>query len=527
MFKVLITGALHEEAISRLAACPDLEIDYRPDLPREEILEIVAPFHCIVSRSETEIDKEMIDRAPKLKALARAAVGYGNIDVDYATSRGVLVFNTPALNTNSAAELTLGLLLAALRKITLADAAMRNGKWDRHRFTGTELQGKTIGVIGLGNVGHRVARFCLGLDMKVLACDPYIPDETFDRHRARKTDLETLLKESDVVSVHVPKNKETCGMIGAAEIALMKDGAAIINAARGGIVEEKALLAALKSGKISCAGIDTWDVEPPKDNPFAKLDNVVMTPHIGASTEEAQYRIALAIADQVPKALRGGVVDSPVNMPQIRMLEGNLMSSYVVLCEKLGVFAAQYMDFEPESVSCVFRGDLIQQDCRLLRLAFLKGYLNGIGVAYASYVNAELRADSAGITVSQRDEPDISSYDSGVKFSLSSRDASFEIGGVVYGGPQPRITLVDGFSYESAPEGDFLLVRCRNKLGVLATVSGALDRHGVLIKRLDFSDSPERKRTMFMFRAAKEVPDIVLEELMALPDVLMARKIRI
>lgn len=527
MFKALITGALHEEAIRRLRACPDIEVDYRPDLPLAEILRIVEPFHCIVSRSETDIGKELIDKAPNLKVLARAAVGYGNIDVDYATARGILVFNTPALNTNSAAELTIGLLLAAVRRIVSANESMKEGKWDRHRFTGTELMGKTIGIVGLGNVGHRVARFCHGFELRVIACDPYIPDETFQRHGAVKVDLDTLLRESDIVSVHVPKNKETSGMISAKGIASMKDGVVVLNAARGGIIDEKALLEALKSGKVACAGIDTWSVEPPKDNPFAKLDNVVMTPHIGASTVEAQLRIALAIADQVPKALRGGVVDSPVNMPQIRMFEGNLMSSYVVLCERLGSFAAQYMDFKPEGISCVFRGDLIKQDCLLLRLAFLKGYLNGIGVAYASYVNAEMRAASAGIAVNQLDDPKFTSYDSGVKFVLSCAGSSFEIGGVVFSGPHPRITLVDGFRYESAPEGDFILVRCRNKLGVLATVSSALDRHGVLIKRLDFSDSPERKRTMFMFKAAKAVPDDVLADLQALPDVLMARKISI
>lgn len=526
MYKVLITGALHKEAISRLKACPELEIDYRPDLPHEEIKRIVAPYHCIVSRSETDIGKDLIDCAPNLKVLARAAVGYGNIDVDYATEKGVLVFNTPALNTNSAAELTIGLLLAAIRKIVPAHGTMKGGGWDRHRFTGTELMGKTIGIVGLGNVGHRVARFCNGFDMQVLACDPYIPDETFERHRTRKVDLQTLLKESDVVSVHTPKNKETTGMISTKEIAMMKDGAIVINAARGGIIDEKALLDALKSGKVAAAGIDTWNVEPPKGNSFAELPNVVMSPHIGASTEEAQYRIALAIADQVPKALMGGVVDSPVNMPQIRMLEGNLMSSYVVLCERLGSFAAQYMDFKASALSCVFRGDLIKQDCRLLRLAFLKGFLNR-SLSYVSYVNAEQRAESAGLAVNQVEEPAFTGYESAVKFILSGASASFEIGGVVFSGPHPRITLVDGYSYEAAPEGDFILVRCRNKLGVLASISGILDKHGVLIKRIDFSDSKARKRTMFMFRVGGSVPEKALDDLKSLDHVMMVRKISI
>ncbi|OGV55910.1 MAG: phosphoglycerate dehydrogenase [Lentisphaerae bacterium GWF2_52_8] len=525
MYKILISGKIHELALRRLAAEPDFELIYKPDLPLSGLKELIGPCHCIITRSETPVQRELIDCAPNLKVIAIAAVGTANVDIDYATEKGILVMNTPGKNTNSAAELTMALLLSAVRKLQLAHQNMQRGAWDRHQFSGVELMGKTIGIIGLGNVGHRVAKFALGFDMRVLAYDPYISDETFVRNRAEKTDLETLVKNSDVISVHTPKNKETSGMLGAREIAMMKKGVFILNAARGGIINEPALLEALKSGQVAAAGIDTWNEEPPKDNPFKDIPNVVMSPHIGASTEEAQRRIGETIAEQVPKALRGGVVDAPVNMPQIRMIEGNLMSSYVVLAEKLGSFAAQYMEFTPETLDCIYRGDIGKEDCTLLRLAFLKGYLTVNDLAYVSYVNAEQRAASVGLSVRQIEDSNFTDYESAAKFVFSGDDHEFEIGGVVFSGPHPRITLVDGYVYEVEPSGTFLLVRCNNKLGVLSAISQVLDNHGVLIKRIDFSHSQKRKRTMFMFRIGRDVSDQVLAEIQGLEHTQMVRRI--
>lgn len=524
MYKILVTGKIHDSALERLRAEPDLAVDDRPDLPLAEILKIVGEYHCIIARSETPLKRELLDRAGNLAVIAIAAVGVANVDVDYATSKGILVINTPGKNTNSAAELTLALMLAAARKLTQAHQTMQNGGWDRHRFSGTELLGRTVGIVGLGNVGHRVARFCRGFEMRVLACDPYLPAETFERHQVERVDLPTLLRESDFLTVHTPKNKETTGMIGAKELALMRPGSVVVNAARGGIVVEQDLAAALRSGHIAAAGIDTWLEEPPRDNPFRDLPQVVMTPHIGATTEAAQIRIAESIADQVPRALRGEIIESPVNMPQIRMLQGNLMTAYAVLVEKLGCFAAQYADFKPDLLRIFYRGDIATQDCRLLRLAFLKGLLNG-SIGYVSYVNAEQRAAAEGLKVEDVDDPGFTDYESAVKFVLSRGKKEFSIGGVVFSGPHPRITLVDGFTYETEPEGTFLLVRCNDKLGVLAAISGVLDRHGVLISRIDFSHSEERRRTMFMFRVAHEVPDETVEELRALPHARMVRKI--
>ncbi len=527
MYRVLITGAIHPKGLELLGQEADLEVDFRPDLPIDEIMRIIGPYHCLIVRSETPVRRELIDAAPDLKIIAVAAVGVANIDVDYATEKGILVMNTPGKNTNSAAELAFGLLLSVVRKINLADGNMRRGGWDRHRYSGMELMDKTVGIIGLGNVGHRMARFCLGFEMRVLAYDPYIPDETFARHRVEKVDLDTLIRESDVITVHTPKTKETINMLTARHMAAMKPGVVLINAARGGIINEPDLLAALKSGQVAGAGIDTWGVEPPKDNPFAELPNVVMSPHIGASTTEAQMRVAEAIAVQVPRALRGGIVDYPVNMPQIRMLEGDLMTAYTVLCEKLGSFSAQFMDFQPRHLEISYRGDIACHDCTLLRLAFLKGYLKH-SLEYVSYVNADLRAQSAGLGVTTIERPDFKAYKSAVKFVFSGEGKSFAVGGVVFSGPHPRIALVDDFAFEVDPQGTFLAIRSEDRLGVVSAIASILDSNDILISRFEFSHSKERKRSMFLIRVSRKgVPEKVVEALRAEKHITLVRKIRL
>jgi D-3-phosphoglycerate dehydrogenase / 2-oxoglutarate reductase len=526
MYRVLITGAIHPVGVEKLKSEPDLQVDFHPDMPVDEIMKIIAPYHCIITRSETPVRRELIDKAKELKVIAVAAVGYTHIDVEYATKKGILVVNTPGKNTNSAAELTIALILAVTRKLAQAHETMQGLGWDRHRFQGTELLGKTIGVIGLGNVGHRVARFARGFEMRVLAYDPYIADEVFERHGAEKTDLDTLIREADIVTVHTPKNKETTGMIGADQIARMKPGVIIINAARGGIIAEPALLEALKSGRVAGAGIDTWEYEPPKDNPFHDLPQVVMSPHIGASTAEAQVRVAESIAVQVPRALRGGIVDYPVNMPQIRMLEGDIMTSYTVLAERLGTFAAQYMDWVPQRLQITSKGSIARQDCTLLRLAFLKGFLKN-SLDYVSYVNAEDRANSIGLKVDAAADPGFTDYESEAVYTFKGEGKEFIIGGVVFSGPHPRISLVDGFEFEVEPEGTFLAIRSRDRLGVVSAISSLLDRHRIQINSFEFSHSAERKRSMFLIRVRKDVADEVVEEIRRQEHITMVRKIRI
>ncbi len=526
MYKILITGSIHPIGVEMLQHESDLEVDFRPDLPLPEILEIIEPYHCLITRSETPIQKDLIDRASNLKVIARAAVGIANIDVDHATEKGILVINTPGKNTNSAAELTLALLLAVTRNVVSAHKNMEQGNWNRHKFMGTELLGKTIGIIGLGNVGHRVARFANGFDMRVLAYDPYIADGVFKRHNAEKVDFDTLLKESDVITAHTPKTSETIGMLDAKAIKKMKPGVILLNAARGGIIDEPALLEGLQSKHVAGAGIDTWTVEPVKDNPFKDFPQIVMAPHIGASTAEAQIRIAETVAAQVPRALRGEVVDYPVNMPQIRLLDGDLSTSYTVLSEKLGKFAAQYIDFVPNHLEIQCRGKLAHQDCSLLRLGFLKGYFQSKHTQdYVSYVNADHIAHQVGLYVTSAPDPGFTDYESAIKFSMDANGRRCQVGGVVFSGPHPRITFVDGFVFEIDPKGTVLLTKNNDRPGMIGRIGQTLGDQNINIAQFELSRNRGGGEAMSLIRVDDDVSEEVLESLRQADGITYAKKI--
>ena len=526
-YRILVTGALHPLALKTWAADPDVEVDYRPDLPYRELLPIAGGYEALVTRSETRVTRELIDAAVRLKVIARAAVGIGNIDVDYATEKGVLVINTPGKNTNSAAELTLGLLLAAVRKIVPAHKRMEAHGWERHQFTGRELAGKTIGIIGLGNVGHRVARFAHGFEMDVLAYDPYIADEAFPRHHAHKMELDDLIEQSDVITVHVPLNAETTDLIAAPHFARMKDGVVILNAARGGIVNEPALLEALRSGKVAAAGIDTWSEEPPRRNPFLDLPNVVMTPHIGASTDEAQLRIAESIAEQTLRALRDEVVDYPVNMPRLRVLTNPRVKFYIVLAEKLGRFAVQSLDFNPRRIQVTYRGELNHEEGLMVRRAFLKGFLRNTAEEAITFVNAERKAADRGIAIDELDDPAFSEYLSAVQFVVQDHEHSFKIGGVVFGENNYRLSQVNDFNFEVIPDGVLLWVVNNDRPGVIGDIGTTLARGGINISQFELSRNMPGGQAMSLLRVDSGVDNAVLEALRAIPNVVSVRRIAI
>ena len=518
--KILITGVLHPRGLEILHGAADVTVDYRPDLPYPEILRCIAEYDALLTRSETGVTREMIDAGQRLKVIARAAVGFANIDVDYATEKGILVINTPGKNTNSAAELTFGLLLAAVRNVIPAHAHLQNQQWDRHRFAGTELMGKTIGIIGLGNVGHRVARFARAFDMEVLAYDPYISDEAFEVNHAHKVDLDALITRSDVISIHTPKTPETTAMIDAARIARMKDGVILLNLARGGLIDEAALAEALKSGKVAGAGIDTWEQEPLRDNPFRDMPQVVMTPHIGASTGEAQLRIAESIAEQVLRALREGVVDFPVNMPRLKVLTTPRVKFYTVLAEKLGRFAVQSLDFNPRLVRILYRGELTSEEGSLVRRAFLKGFLASTSDDAVTFVNAERLAEARQIHVIEEEDPGFKDYQSAVKFIVSDHEQEFTIGGVVFGEDNYRLSLVNGFAFEVVPDGHLLTMVNVDQPGVIGKLGTILGDNGVNISQFELSRNRPGGEAMSVIRVDGPVDRTVLESLRSLPYVL-------
>lgn len=530
--KILITGKLHDVALELLKNPPSelslnlpTDLVYLPDCSRDVLMREVADAHVLISRSETDVDRDVLSAGKLLSVVARAAVGYGNIDVEAATEAGVLVLNTPGKNTNSAAELTLGLLLSVIRNIPRAHSSTSAGGWNRHEFTGTELLEKTIGIVGLGNVGHRVAKFCRSFDMRVLAYDPYIAEDVFRKHGAeRRSTLEELLAECDVLTVHTPLNKETKGMIGEIELRKLKKNAVVLNAARGGIINEKALVKLLNEGYISGAGIDTFENEPKPLNELVSHSHVVVTPHIGASTHEAQYRIGHTVAVQTLKALRGEIVDTPVNLPHVSVLGTEASRRYAVLAEKLGRVAAQICDFNPRELRLVVAADLKSEEMQLLRISAIKGFVSPSSDEYVSYVNAErlLARRGLNLTLEFASTESTSVRRNGLELRVegSAAHESTSVGAVLFGNEHPRLCSINDFLFEIEPEGEMLVLQNHDRPGVIGDIGSYLARNQINIAQFELSRNRRGGMAMSLIRIDGTLESELLTGMRKLPNVI-------
>lgn len=529
MNKILITGALHETALDLFANQTQWSVDYRPDIPRAEILERVRDATVLVTRSETAIDKELIEAAKHLKVIGRAAVGVGNIDIDFATERGVLIVNCPGKNTNSAAELTMGLLLCMYRMIPEAQQTVKTGGWDRHRFLGNELKDKSIGIVGLGNVGHRVAKMARGFDMRVLAYDPYISPEVFRRNHAQRcSNLHELCEQVDVLSLHVPLNRETKGFIGEEILRSMKPGARFINAARGGLVDEHALLKVLQEGHIGGVGIDTFLNEPHPMSELVKHTQVVCTPHIGATTDEAQIAIGNTIYEQVRKAVAGHVVDYPVNLPQFGLINNPTLKAYALLAEKLGSLSGQILDFNPSEVELSYRGDIADLEHSLIRLSWMKGYAAQVKDDYVSFVNVESHFDKMAISIVENDDRAAEGYKSALRVTIKGQsDKVLTVGGIVFDDRLLKVSLIDNFHFEMDPSGKILLVENHDRPGVIGDLGHFLAEKGVNISTFELSRNRQGGRAMSLVRLDSELGDLDLRAMRNIKNVVKVRAVNL
>lgn len=526
---ILITGKLHPDVIDRFQSNKKIELLYHPDCSREKLFEMIPSAHALITRSETAIDRELLDLAGKIKVIGRAAVGIANIDVEYATEKGILVVNTPGKNTNSAAELTLAGLLSIFRNLHKANATMEQGQWNRHEFNGNELKGKTIGIVGLGNVGHRVAKFCHGFEMIVYAYDPYISLQKFQSHQVKHCEsLHELLRKVDVLTVHVPLNSETKAMVGSKELAMMKTGSFVINAARGGVIEELALLAGLNSGHIRAAFIDTWEGEPQPMKELVSHPKVCASPHIGATTVEAQMAVGESIYSQVMSALEGGVVDHPVNLPQIGVLNDPLIKSFGILAERLGLMVGQLMEENPSKISLIYKGKLANLDHSLIRLAWMKGYLSCAVDSYISFVNAQATFSELGLELHEEIDPEIESFRSVLEVEvIFSNQQRLIVGGIVYDESNIRLSLIDGFVFEVEPKGNFLLVRNEDQPGVVGHIGTSLANHKINIDSFDLARRKIGGEAMALVKIDDQPSADLLKELTNLPHMIQVQTFHI
>jgi D-3-phosphoglycerate dehydrogenase len=527
--KVLVIDAISPEGIAYLTE-RGFQVDQVPGkLPKDELHARIGEYEAIITRSSTTVTAEFLTRARRLRILGRAGVGVDNIDVEACSRQGVVVVNAPYGNVVSAAEHTVGMLLALVRKIPLAHESLKRLEWDRGIY-GAELYRKTAGVLGLGKVGSRVAARLRGFDMEVLVYDPYIPESRARDLGVRLTDLQTVLSRSDVITVHVPLTDETENMIAAREIAAMKPGVRIVNCARGGIVHEGDLLSALESGHVAGAAVDVWSEEPPVSAIVKRLvqhSRVVVTPHLGANTQEAQVNVAVDVARQLVAFRDGELVEHAVNIPVGDRETMAEQRPFIALAEMLGRFCVQLEKDNVERVEVVVTGQVARRDPELISRAVLKGLLGGVTAQAVNLVNAHLVARDRGLEVSvQTDEEAASGYTNLITVTTHAGDGRKIIAGTVFDGV-PRIVKLRDLNIEFIPEGHILVLSYEDRPGMVGKIGSILGRHNVNIASMHVGRRTQRGRAIVVLLLDEDVPPEVMEEVVKAVDADFARIINL
>ncbi|HJU28063.1 MAG TPA: phosphoglycerate dehydrogenase, partial [Candidatus Binataceae bacterium] len=527
-FRVLLSDSLAMQGIEILKRNPRIAVDLKPGLKPAELAGIIGGYHALVIRSSTTVTREIIDRADALKVIGRAGVGVDNVDLEAATRRGIVVMNSPQGNSVTTAEHTLSMMMALARHIPAANAALRAGKWERGRFIGVEVCNKTLGIIGLGNIGRIVADRAQGLKMKVIGFDPILTGEAAMRLGIELVGLDDLFRRSDFITVHAPLTEETRGLVNAAAFATMKKGVRIINCARGGIVDENALREALASGKCAGAALDVFVEEPPAhDHPLLALDNVIATPHLGAATDEAQLQVAVDIASQVVEFLLDGTVRNSVNIPALSVRELEALGPHLRLGEKLGQLIAQLIDTAPSQVTVGFAGEAADLKAEPIVASVLKGLLSGFLDQHLNYVNAPYIARERGITVAETRSRETTDYINTLTVSVRTANGVHEAAGAVVGNRALRLIRIDGYPIEAAPDGYFLMLLNRDVPGVVGAVGTMLGQAGVNIAGLELGRDRAGGMALSLVEIDGPPPAATIEQLKTIPAITAASLIKL
>lgn len=525
-FRVLIADAISPEGLAPLREDERFEIIERAGLKGGDLARAIEGMHAVVVRSSTRITRESLKHADALQVIGRAGVGVDNIDVEAATERGVAVLNAPSGNTISAAELTFALILACVRRIPAADRSMKNGEWDRKSFTGTELYGKTLGLVGAGRIGGEVARRARAFGMRVSAYDPYLTAERARTLEIELAALDEVLSRADVLSLHVPLTETTAGLIGAAELSRMKEGAIVVNAARGGVIDEDALAEAVRSGHLAGAGLDVFAEEPaPADHPLRSVAQVVLTPHLGAATQEAQHNVAVEIAEAVRAALADGDLTRAVNAPAIGGEEMRRLRPMLELCDRLGRIAAAMCDGAPNRAIVRYSGPH-DGALRPIASAVIAGALRHVvGRGAINMVNALHIAEARGIEVERSRVGAHGPYEEFVEVRLSGEDGDARVAGAVVAGRHPRIVRIDRYRIVVRARGALVVIRNRDVPGVIGRVGTLLGAAGVNIAEYHQARGQAGEDALAAVSTDGWLGDELVAELSALPDVMDVRQV--
>ncbi|MFA5875157.1 MAG: phosphoglycerate dehydrogenase [Candidatus Margulisiibacteriota bacterium] len=515
-FKVLAADKIADDGLKMLKDA-GFVADMKTGLPEEEIIKIIPEYDAVVVRSATKITAKIIEAGKKLKIIARAGVGVDNVDVPAATARGIIVVNSPEGNTIAAAEHSFAMLLSLARSIPQAYKKLIAGDWDRKSFMGTELYGKTLGLIGMGKIGSKVASFAQGFEMKVVAYDPFVSEETAKNMGVELKGLDEVLRTADFVSLHLPKNKDTLNLINKDKLALMKKTARLINCARGGIVNEAELAEALKDKVIAGAALDVFEKEPTTESPLFGLPNCIVVPHLGASTEEAQVNVAIDVVEQIVDVLNGGSARSAVNIPSVKPEIMAKVKPYLGLAEKLGALSSQLTLGAIDKVKISYIGEIADLDTTLLTTAVLKGVLSKMLEESVNFVNATHIAKERGIKIVEAHIAESEDYANLIHIKVEGKDLKREVGGALFGGrvgaPSEHIVLVDGFNVDAMPSGYLLVLNNIDKPGMIGKLGTLLGKHNINIAAMDVGRQKVGERAVMVVNIDNEVPANVLKEL--------------
>ncbi|GEJ58039.1 phosphoglycerate dehydrogenase [Anaeromyxobacter diazotrophicus] len=525
--RVLVADDLSSEGVALLQQA-GLTVDVRVGLPPAELERVIGEYDALAVRSATQVTARLLERATRLKVVGRAGVGVDNVDLEAATRRGVVVMNTPGGSSTTVAELTLAHMLALARHVAQATASVKAGRWEKKKFQGRELAGKTLGVVGIGNIGSIVVARCLAMKMRVVAYDPFISADAAAQLGVTQVALEDLWPQADVISLHVPLTEQTRNLVDAATLRRMKKGALLVNCARGGVIDERALAEALASGHLGGAALDVFEKEPPPpDHPLLALDGFICTPHLGASTEEAQAAVAVAIAQQLAAYLTRGEVKNAVNLPSVPREVLDRLAPYLALAERLGSLAAQIAPASIGEVRLELAGELSRAPHRVLAAQVLKGLLRHVLDQPVNEVSAPAIARERGIVLREDLNPEARDYVAELTVTLRGGGGEAVVAGTVFGRHELRVVRVNQFRLEAVPEGDIIMCENDDAPGVVGRLGTALGQAGVNIARIYLSRDAERRSAFSLINVDSAPGQEVLEALRRLEHVRAVRSIRL
>lgn len=526
--KILISDPLSEEGVKILKETAGFQVDARTDLKPEQLKEIIKDYEALVVRSATKVTREVIESAPKLKVIGRAGVGLDNVDLEAATKRGIIVMNSPAGNTISTCEHTMSLILSLSRNIPAADLSLKSQEWKRSKFMGVELYGKILGVIGLGRIGAEVSKRAISFGMKVIAYDPFLSLEVARQLGIEIVDLADLFKRSDYITVHTPLTDETRHMISDKQIEMMKSGVRLINCARGGIIDEAALLRGLDSGKISGAALDVFEKEPPDfSSPLLKHKNVVVTPHLGASTEEAQVNVAIEVALSVRDALLGKGVRNAANFPCLSQEVCEVLTPYINLSEKLGMLAGQLFEGRINEVKIVYTGEIIKNDLSPLTMAIMKGILTPVLQETVNFINAKSLSKERGIKILELKSEKEEDFTNLISVEVSVEGKNHKVAGTLFTNSEPRIVDVNGLYVETIPQGYMLFLENWDKPGVIGNLGTLLGKNGVNIAGMTFGRDKPGGKAVSALNIDSPVSEDILNQIRKLDNILSVKLVKL